>query len=242
MGLQTHWEHTRLHSTCQAFVQTFCTYLPTCCSNTISKESFPKNIKPYPINKCKDFHSVTNSSYHNLSLSLSLWLSVYTSRRWMPSVPVPWVHPCWRGHAPSLQPRRLSNARRLALRAWSWSGAKMPATRTLVLCLPMTWSTHYRWRTRTTGGVHTRQTYTPLTPLFTSWYRLRRGPVYCIPDHVYRVDKVSNIQNMRIYTYTSHLIKATRTPSLVHTVHLIIYAGSHSQLYIHFSALLHSKY
>lgn len=76
----------------------------------------------------------------------------------MPSAPVPWVHPCWQGHAPSLQPHPPLNAQRLALRAWSWSGAKMLAACTPVPCLLMTWSTHYRWRTRTTGGVdkHTR--------------------------------------------------------------------------------------
>lgn len=97
----------------------------------------------------------------NLSLSLSLWPAVYRSRRWMPSAPVPWVHPCWQGHAPSLRPRPLSNAQQLAPRAWSSSGAKMPAACTLAPCLLMTWSTHYRWRTRTTGGVdtHTHHSY-----------------------------------------------------------------------------------
>lgn len=86
-------------------------------------------------------------------ISFSSWPAAYRSRLWMPSAPVPRVHPCRRGHVPSLQPRPLSNAQRPALRAWSWSGVKTPATH--VPCSPTTWSTHYRWRTRTTGGVNT---------------------------------------------------------------------------------------
>lgn len=105
--------------------------------------------------ECLSF--ISQCTLCNKSSSVSSSIAVYISRQWMPSAPVPWVHPCWQEHAPSLRPRPHSNARRPALRAWSWSGAKTPATRTPAPCSLMTWSTHYRWRTRTTGGAHTHK-------------------------------------------------------------------------------------
>lgn len=115
------------------------------CGNSIYKSSRSINV-----------HFIFSQCTFCNEQSVSRSLAVYISRLWMPSDPVPWVPPCWRGHAPSLQPRPRSNARPQALRAWSWSGAKTPATRTPVPCSPTTWSTHYRWRTRTTGGVNTQ--------------------------------------------------------------------------------------
>lgn len=91
-------------------------------------------------------------------LSLTHLLSECKSRQWMPSAPVPWVCRCSRRHAlcPQLHPPL--NARPLARRAWSLSGARTVDTH--APCFLTTRSTHYKWRTRTTGGVHTRQTNT----------------------------------------------------------------------------------
>lgn len=142
-GAQIHREHTVLHGHIHFLVV-------SCICIFGFRTKLPATLSPPP----------------------SLRLTVCRSRRWTPSAPVPWVHLCWRGRAPSLQPRPLSSAQRLAPRAWNWSGARMRATHTRAAWSLTTWSTHYRWRTRTTGMV--RCTASPLTSSFTPHCRVNR--------------------------------------------------------------------